>query len=609
MALVNAGVQLAEKGKKVLLVDFDLEAPGLTSFEMGRSHTGKRGIVEYVREYLTTNVAPNAEDYCYPAKRFPSGGEIWIMPSGVGDRAYPTNLNAIDWGDLYSSRDGYLLFEDLRTQWSRFIGAEYVLIDSRTGHSDVEGICTRQLPDAVCFLFFPNEQNLEGLKRVNELVRRQNRIGRQRRRGIVTHFAVSNVPELDDEDGILRNTLSRFKSDLGYKSLAAQIHHYQSLSLLNQDVFSLTRPNSRLTREYSKLVQSIVKENLQDRDVAIERLNQMSREVPDASQQFGKVGATEFVETLQQILGEFPTDPEVRLRSALAYEAIGETKDALDLLTPETAEGSKAPALAYATRARLLSRRNESEQAVKALQKMLDSKGADLSTVLDALSLLTVLAPELFEHVGISEVVRALEPGERYFVATQCEADVHQLHAQIDILTSLLQTSTPEDILEPGHLRSQLAVAKIGYGDFDAAIADMEQNSKKSASIADKFNLAMAKWGAYGRHSALDLLSEVLVMHESSGSGDRTPNYLECLAITNLLLGRREEGYRFIQASRREMNLRHRREFSAWSYLRVDAERFLTHLNAIENILDDKDLVPEFVERSQKLKNQKFLFQ
>ena len=33
MALVNVGAQLARMGRKVLLVDFDLEAPGLETFD------------------------------------------------------------------------------------------------------------------------------------------------------------------------------------------------------------------------------------------------------------------------------------------------------------------------------------------------------------------------------------------------------------------------------------------------------------------------------------------------------------------------------------------------------------------------------------------------
>ena len=50
---------------------------------------------------------------------------------------------------------------------------DYVLIDSRTGHNEVGGICTRQLPDAVTILFFPNEQNLFGLKKVVSDIRNE----------------------------------------------------------------------------------------------------------------------------------------------------------------------------------------------------------------------------------------------------------------------------------------------------------------------------------------------------------------------------------------------------------------------------------------------------
>ena len=73
--------------------------------------------------------------------------------------------------ELYEKRDGYLLFEDLKAQWEQAINPDYVLIDSRTGHTDTGGICTRQLPDAVAILFFPNEQNLRGLTKVVKDIR------------------------------------------------------------------------------------------------------------------------------------------------------------------------------------------------------------------------------------------------------------------------------------------------------------------------------------------------------------------------------------------------------------------------------------------------------
>ena len=50
---------------------------------------------------------------------------------------------------LYEKHHGDLLFEDIKQQWHNTIEPDYVLIDSRTGHTDTCGICTRQLPDSV----------------------------------------------------------------------------------------------------------------------------------------------------------------------------------------------------------------------------------------------------------------------------------------------------------------------------------------------------------------------------------------------------------------------------------------------------------------------------
>ena len=137
---------------------------------------------------------------------------LWVVPSGNQQR-YAASLGQIDWQDLYERHDGYLLFEDVKEQWRNVIQPDYVLIDSRTGHTDTCGICTRQLPDAVTLLFFPNEQNLRGLAKVVRDIRSE--AATEQKRQIETHFVMSNVPDLDDEDDILRRMLARFKDDLG----------------------------------------------------------------------------------------------------------------------------------------------------------------------------------------------------------------------------------------------------------------------------------------------------------------------------------------------------------------------------------------------------------
>ena len=94
---------------------------------------------------------------------------------GTTIKKYPERLSTINWQELYANQDGYLLLEDLKAQWKDFLDPDYVLIDSRTGHTDVGGICTRQLPDAVICLFFPTIQNLNGLVPIVNGIRKENK--------------------------------------------------------------------------------------------------------------------------------------------------------------------------------------------------------------------------------------------------------------------------------------------------------------------------------------------------------------------------------------------------------------------------------------------------
>ncbi len=226
------------------------------------------GLVEYVSEFTATLKAPVVHPYIYEvAEPVRGNGNLWVMPAGRGDEEYQSKLAGINWQDLYRRLDGYLLFEDLKTQWRELYNPDYVFIDSRTGHTEVEGICTRQLPDAVVNLFFPNEQNLAGLRQVVSKIRAE--AEGPRHKEIHLHFVMSNVPDLDDEEEILNNRMADFRNELAYEELTATVHRYESFSLLNQVIFTFARPKSRLAREYRALKDAIVAENIEDREGAV----------------------------------------------------------------------------------------------------------------------------------------------------------------------------------------------------------------------------------------------------------------------------------------------------------------------------------------------------
>ena len=144
---------------------------------------------------------------------------------------------------------------------------DYVLIDSRTGHTDIGGICTRQLPDAVVAMFQPTEQNIVGLTKVIQAIRLESQ--EPTGKAIDLHFVMSNVQDLDDEDLILKNRIEHAKDSLQCADDFLTLHHYSSLALLDQSVFVLDHPRSRLTTEYKRLVEQIRSKNLEDRDGAL----------------------------------------------------------------------------------------------------------------------------------------------------------------------------------------------------------------------------------------------------------------------------------------------------------------------------------------------------
>ena len=578
-------VQIAQAGKRVLIVDFDLEAPGIPTFDQFALAKGKPGLVEYICEYRQTRAAPNVSDFVCNAKQFDSGGDIFVMPAGMNGPQYSSKLNSIDWPSLYAKEEGYMFFEDLKQQWDDAFRPDYVLIDSRTGHSDVEGICTRQLPDAVCFLFFPNEQNLQGLQRVvhNTNIERATRAKIGGRSPLAAHFVVSNIPDLDDEEGIIATTLERFKSTLGYDTLAGEVHHYDSLSLLNQAIFSASRPNSRLTKEYKRVADSIRSENFADRDVALSFVKKtgLALRSPGDRNRF-----TIPLDKVERIVANFRNDLEIATETALIYETLGRTTDALALLAE--LNGTQT-SYVYAIRARLHHKTGQKERTIDDLKQMLASPGAEVTSLLAALSIAAQVTADIFPDVANSAALRSLTPDQKVFFALQLDDGERELPVKAKILESMVneETDVPTTVV-----KHQLALTLIGLGQFARAVDILEQGrpATKKSEIADLFNLAMAKLGLNGAPD-VELFSAVISLDGERKADELDANYSFCLAISNAAVNNTARAREWVELSRKAIISRPRREFSPWSYTKVASVEFRQHLTDFENQLGNETLV------------------
>ena len=177
----NVAAYLAlKKGKKVLLWDWDFEAPGL-HYYFGKTNADIQniGTIEVLDAYsnmMRTTAEVSEDNYSFfPSEAFVplveltptrfGEGKLDLLPGGNYNDNYVNKINRFNWFEFYELLDGSVYIESLK-KWAKSSEYDYVLIDSRTGINDYSGICNLQLPDVNVITMVANEQNIQGCKRI-----------------------------------------------------------------------------------------------------------------------------------------------------------------------------------------------------------------------------------------------------------------------------------------------------------------------------------------------------------------------------------------------------------------------------------------------------------
>ena len=167
MALANVAVLLAWRGHRVLVVDWDLEAPGIEKYfaDLRLTQSGL-GLLPLLRD-VASGSDPNYVDFTWKVSALDGAFEFSFLHSGrEADPEYFQHLEQFRWQTFFDRGGGNYL-EALRERWLEDF--EFVLVDSRTGLSDAGGVCTIQLPDIIVALFTPARQSLFGVRDVMRL--------------------------------------------------------------------------------------------------------------------------------------------------------------------------------------------------------------------------------------------------------------------------------------------------------------------------------------------------------------------------------------------------------------------------------------------------------
>jgi MinD-like ATPase involved in chromosome partitioning or flagellar assembly len=201
MALANVAFLTALNGKRVLVMDWDLEAPGLAYYfhglldaQAGKALENSPGILDILYQWQTgianagndnelaalqhqfeqgepfQNCVRNLIEPALLKAHFPEGACLDIIGPGAktieafANLPYEEALAQFSWADFFDQRAGGFALEQLRLWVKQHY--DFILIDSRTGLADIAGICTMQIPDTVALCFVLNGQNIDGIVKV-----------------------------------------------------------------------------------------------------------------------------------------------------------------------------------------------------------------------------------------------------------------------------------------------------------------------------------------------------------------------------------------------------------------------------------------------------------
>jgi cellulose biosynthesis protein BcsQ len=178
-ATILTAMLLAREGKKVLLIDFDLEAPGLASIFANQSNNTEnllavKGFVDFLVDYEANKkdlTKLNIDDYYFVRNEQilvgTQGGELVIVPAIATDsNSAASYIDKLSKANIkYGFGKDYIPDLFIR-EMEKKIKPDFILIDTRTGINDVGGLVFNHYAQSIFLIFYGNQQNMFGLESI-----------------------------------------------------------------------------------------------------------------------------------------------------------------------------------------------------------------------------------------------------------------------------------------------------------------------------------------------------------------------------------------------------------------------------------------------------------
>lgn len=171
LALTHTAYLLAKKGKNVLLIDLDIEAPSFFNVFENKLDI-EHGLVDYLYErvFQSGKEEPTikiTDIFSEIQLNETLKGSIYAIPAGKLSPEYIFQLTQLQ--PTFISRKDYI--SSLIVELEQKLGIDIVLIDSRTGINEWGAFSLLDVADDIIFFAYPNNENIGGLKVVMELMK------------------------------------------------------------------------------------------------------------------------------------------------------------------------------------------------------------------------------------------------------------------------------------------------------------------------------------------------------------------------------------------------------------------------------------------------------
>lgn len=198
-ALAMLAYRLARDGKHVLLIDFDLESPGLSGLLLPQARVAGYGLVDWFVEDAVGQGEAVLQDLVSlsPLADDTQGSIRMAAAMGQGETAYLSKLARV-YADI-PSNNGPQTFADRMLRITELLEGQerpdIVLIDSRAGLHDVAAVAIGSLASVALLFATDSEQNWQGYRQLFRHWQQRPEVLRQVRERIVMVQAL--FPEND----------------------------------------------------------------------------------------------------------------------------------------------------------------------------------------------------------------------------------------------------------------------------------------------------------------------------------------------------------------------------------------------------------------------------